>query len=155
MQDDSLIRGVKQLNVHNTQSHTLPGANPNNFNPKSVQQSPSKECKIDGFPSKQDAVNAVTTKPRESRSTKPRRYCYRTKAGMEIMSFHDENEIGDKFWRELSEGEEIPAGVPYENCYGIIEIEDEIVEEIDASMITRRKPVEQNETEKEGSTARL
>ena len=75
---------------------------------------------------------------------------------MEIMSFHSENEIGDKFWRELGEGEEVPAGVPYENCYGIIEFEDEVVEEIDASIVTRRrkKPAEQIGSE-EGATAKL
>ena len=71
---------------------------------------------------------------------------------MELMSFHGENEIGDKFWRELGEGEEVPVGAPYENCYGIIEFEDEIIEEIDASMITRRKSAEQSGSE-EGPTA--
>ena len=70
------------------------------------------------------------------------RYYYRTKYGMELLSF-EENEIGDRFFRELDVNEELPQGVRVfrDESGNIVEFEDEIVEQIEGPTIyTPRNP---------------
>ena len=61
---------------------------------------------------------------------------YRSKTGYEIASL-EENEIGDKFWRDLMNHEDVPEGVPVEidEDGNVLEFLDEIAEQIDAPTI--------------------